>query len=71
MASYHPTLAPFFGAYKGFTPSDDSRVRFGEIQLTFTRRRVRTEIATGTELQRRFVSLRAIEPLPRENMEDY
>ena len=68
MVSYHPALAPFFGVYKGFTPSDNSRVGFGEIKLTFSRRRVRTDIATGTELQRRFVSMQEIEPLPIEKM---
>jgi hypothetical protein len=61
-------IAAFAGTYRGFTPSDASPVRVGEIELEVTEKDLFVRIATGDRVLKDMVSTKGTRVMSREEI---
>jgi hypothetical protein len=62
------SLADLAGTYRGFTPTDESAVAMGEIEITVGPDGARARIATGLEIQEDDIGLGDFRPMTRAEL---
>jgi len=61
-------IAEYFGVYKGFTPTDESAICMGELEVKIDESKVSFRMATGLKIQKDEVSTSKLEHMTREDM---
>jgi len=60
------TIQDFLGTYRGFSPTDESAVGMGELEITITEESVKTRMATGLEIIEGGFRTSDFSPMPKE-----
>ncbi len=65
------TLKELVGVYVGFSPTDESAVQLGEMEMTITENTVKLRMATGLEIQETSFPTDLLAPLSGEELEHW
>lgn len=61
-------LKPFYGVYRGFSPTDESPIGMGELEISISRFLVHVAHATGLTIQRETISTRHFRPMTQAEL---
>lgn len=63
-------LKPFAGVYRGFSPTDESAIMIGELEVTISTRLLKTRWATGLRIEEGQVAASKLKMMSEEELSD-
>jgi len=59
-------LKDYFGTYRGFSPTDESAICMGELEVTISEESVKIRMATGLKIEEDEFPTSMLQPMPKE-----